>query len=195
MQGKNGNSTSFTFLKAKWSPKSISRLRAVRGTSFNFLPPGLFERTFAEIIRLLRRKETNYEIEVSIEIYKLLMRLTALKPLNPNHEQIDSEVGKVSLFMKEHFSEKITMEDILSQTYYSKNHIERLFKKNMHTTMRDYLYSLRLNRAEELLLSTNKSLKEIAVEVGCGDYRTLHYLFRTKINCTPNEFRKAKKSK
>lgn len=156
---------------------------------------GLFERTFAEIIRLLRRKETNYEIEVSIEIYKLLMRLTALKPLNPNHGQIDSEVGKVSLFMKEHFSEKITMEDILSQTYYSKNHIERLFKKNMHTTMRDYLYSLRLNRAEELLLSTNKSLKEIAVEVGCGDYRTLHYLFRTKINCTPNEFRKAKKSK
>ncbi len=152
-----------------------------------------YERNFAEIIRLLRRKESNYEINVSIEIYKLLMRLTAEKSLNPNHEQIDSEVGKVSLYMKEHFSERISIKDILSQTYYSKNSIERLFKKNMHTTMWDYLSSLRLNRAEELLLSTNKSLKEIAAECGCGDYRTLHYLFRTKVNCTPNEFRKSKK--
>ena len=67
--------------------------------------------------------------------------------------------------------------------------MERLFKEKMHMTMKDYLYSLRLRRAQELLITTDLSLKEIAEATGLSEYRALYYLFIHNIGCTPNEFR------
>ena len=49
-----------------------------------------------------------------------------------------------------------------------------------------------ITRAKELLISTDKSIKEISLELG---FQTIHYfslLFKKKVGMTPTEFRKRK---
>ena len=53
-----------------------------------------------------------------------------------------------------------------------------------------YISQLRMNRAKELLVSTNQSVKEITS--ACGYYSQSHFtkLFIDHEGCTPTEFRK-----
>ncbi len=141
-----------------------------------------------KIIKLLKEKGQNYEMMISSLVYEMLLNIVENTP-SVNKEKIDVSISNVVSYIKNNFDQKITIKNILENTTYSKNHMERLFKEKMHMTMKDYLYSLRLRRAQELLISTDMSLKEIAEATGLSEYRALYYLFIHNIGCTPNEFR------
>ena len=141
-----------------------------------------------KIIKLLKEKKENYEMMTSALIYEMLLKIVENSP-SGNKEKIDVSISNVVSYIKNNFDQKITIKNILEHTTYSKNHMERLFKEKMHMTMKDYLYSLRLRRAQELLITTDLSLKEIAEATGLSEYRALYYLFIHNIGCTPNEFR------
>ena len=141
-----------------------------------------------KIIKLLKEKKENYEMMISSLAYEMLLNIVENTPLN-SKEKIDVSISSVVSYIKNNFDQKITIKNILEHTNYSKNHMERLFKEKMHMTMKEYLYSLRLRRAQELLITTDLSLKEIAEATGLSEYRALYYLFIHNIGCTPNEFR------
>ena len=82
------------------------------------------------------------------------------------------------------------MRDILKHSGYSKNHLERLFKQRMNMTMQEYIFKLRLQRAQELIAESDMYYKEIANAVGLSDYRALVYLFKKALGITPSEYRK-----
>ena len=130
----------------------------------------------------------NYEMMISSLVYEMLLNIVENTP-SGSKEKIDVSISNVVSYIKNNFDQKITIQNILEHTTYSKNHMERLFKEKMHMTMKDYLYSLRLRRAQELLITTDLSLKEIAEATGLSEYRALYYLFIHNIGCTPNEFR------
>lgn len=155
----------------------------VKGVKREFVTPYI-----QKIIKLLREKQTDYELKISSLVYEMLLNIVENASAD-TEEKIDISISNVVSYIKNNFDKKITIKDILSHTTYSKNHMERLFKEKMHMTMKDYLYSLRLRRAQELLITTDLTLKEIAEATGLSEYRALHYLFTHNIGCTPNEFR------
>lgn len=69
-------------------------------------------------------------------------------------------------------------------------HLSRIFKKNLGLTFKEYLYSIRLTHACRLLLHTNKSTLEIALEAGFPDLRSFGRQFDRVYHMTPKEYRK-----
>jgi transcriptional regulator GlxA family with amidase domain len=57
-----------------------------------------------------------------------------------------------------------------------------------------YLARYRLDRARELLLSTDQSVAEIAAATGFRDPFYLSRVFRRAEGCSPNEYRRSKGS-
>lgn len=73
----------------------------------------------------------------------------------------------------------------------SANHFSALFSQNMGQTFIEYLTSLRMLHAREMLRCTGKRSSEIAAEVGYKDAHYFSYLFKKTQGMTPSEYRKA----
>ena len=71
----------------------------------------------------------------------------------------------------------------------SANHFSAMFSQKMGQTFIEYLTSLRMHRAKELLRCTDKRSGEIALEVGYKDSHYFSFLFKKTQGCTPSEYR------
>jgi len=73
----------------------------------------------------------------------------------------------------------------------SPSYFKHLFVTFTDITPLNYIISLRLNHAIELMNNTNKSIKEIAENVGYSDSLYFGRLFKKKFGITPTEYRKS----
>lgn len=87
-------------------------------------------------------------------------------------------------------SHNMSVGEMAKHLHFSPSHLEREFKKYMGRSIRDFLAARRLEQAENLLLTTSLSVKEIAERVGYADTVGLIHLFKKHRNCTPLAFRK-----
>lgn len=92
-------------------------------------------------------------------------------------------------YINKHSSEPITLQSIADHFHLSASHLSRLFNKAYHTSPINYLISVRLANACDLLLATRKSISEVASEVGYDNFSHFNVLFRKHMGCTPNAFR------
>ena len=72
---------------------------------------------------------------------------------------------------------------------FSPNYLSAVFSREMGQTVVDYLTSKRMERARELLRTTNLRSGQIAAAVGYRDCRYFSALFRKVHGCTPGEYR------
>jgi len=73
--------------------------------------------------------------------------------------------------------------------YLSREYISRRFKQRFSVNLSDYIQTIRLNRAKELLSETEARIYEIALEVGYQDDKYFRKVFKKQFGMTPNEFR------
>lgn len=100
-------------------------------------------------------------------------------------------MSDVIQYINEHSAEPLTLQGISDHFHLSPSHLSRLFAKAYHSSPINYLISVRLANASDLLISTQRSIHEIAALVGYDNLNHFNVLFRKRIGCTPNEFRKA----
>ena len=93
-------------------------------------------------------------------------------------------------YMNGHYTEPLTLKSIAQQYNMSCEHLSRIFKKNLGLTVKEYLYSIRLSHACRMLLHTNKSTLEIAMEAGFPDLRSFGRQFDRVYHMTPKEYRR-----
>ena len=82
-----------------------------------------------------------------------------------------------------------SVNDIISDTYYSHATVSNAFRRYLGVTLSDYLINLRLDYAAELLTNTSMTTLEICSAVG---YDSLSYFikqFRKKFGTTPHKYR------
>jgi AraC-like DNA-binding protein len=73
----------------------------------------------------------------------------------------------------------------------SKNHFLRVFKQCYKTSPTDYLIRLRLSKALELMAESDRTVSEIAYEVGFSDSNYFTRQFRRVYGQPPTAFRKS----
>ncbi|MDQ6421463.1 response regulator [Paenibacillus sp. LHD-117] len=99
---------------------------------------------------------------------------------------------KAKTFIEERFRELITVQMVADHVYLSPEWLSTLFKKNAGMTFLDYLTHLRMEKAKELLQDVSLKIYQIGSEVGYRDTVYFSKLFKRKVGCTPNEYRKLK---
>ena len=88
----------------------------------------------------------------------------------------------------------ISTDAVANKLHISRSYLKQLFKKNMNMTLKEYIASLRIIKAEQYLLETNLSFSEIAAKCGYGTPRSLTRAFLKKHNLTPSEYRESRKN-
>lgn len=102
-------------------------------------------------------------------------------------------IGEVENYLKSHYFENITLKDLGKKYYVNSAYLGQMFKKQFGESFKDYLNQLRIQKAEEFLIYSDKKIYEIANEIG---YKDIDYFINKFISikgCTPAKFRKQMK--
>jgi len=104
-------------------------------------------------------------------------------------------ITDITDYIDAHFREKLTLHGIAAACFYNPSYFSRRFKEYYGKNLTAYIREKRLNEACRLLRESSMTAEEIAGAVGFGDKAQFYRSFRTQYACTPDEFRKSKKTR
>lgn len=101
-----------------------------------------------------------------------------------------SMLADAKSYICQHFDdENISLNSVAAYVNISPNHFSRIFSQEMGQTFVEYLTSVRMEKAKELLRTSSMKTAEIAFAVGYKDPHYFSNLFKKTQECTPKEFR------
>jgi transcriptional regulator GlxA family with amidase domain len=112
------------------------------------------------------------------------------KTLSPILLGDDNDIKISILWMKDNLQEQITTQLLAQKSNMKERTYLRRFKKIVNSTPINYLQLLRIEKAKELLISTNKSFDEITFEVGFFNESSFRRLFKRETSLNPGVYRK-----
>ena len=101
-----------------------------------------------------------------------------------------SEVEKVKSYIYAHYQEDISLEFLSGEVYLSPGYMSYIFKKETGEGLVQFIRKFRLEKAKELLCTTNKKIVQICAETGFTNPSYFCKSFREYYGCSPERFRK-----
>jgi two-component system response regulator YesN len=102
----------------------------------------------------------------------------------------DGIVRKAMQFIDEHFAESISVKDVADEVCVSESYFKSVFKKGSGYSYSEYLTRVRMEKAKELLHTTEKSVTEIAMDIGFHTPTSFSSLFRREVGLSPSQYKK-----
>jgi AraC-like DNA-binding protein len=96
-------------------------------------------------------------------------------------------IVQAKLFIDSQYADKIDLDNISDEAYFSKFHFIRLFKKIYGRTPHQYLTFVRIEKAIQLL-STGQSPSEVCYSVGFESLSSFGSLFKRIVGISPSAF-------
>ena len=117
----------------------------------------------------------------------LLSRFYAL----PNQETETNaiNIAKSVSYIENNFTESISIDELAKISHLSARHFTRLFTASYHITPGNYILSLRMQYACQLLKNTTETISEIALQTGYGDSNYFSRQFHKFYGMSPREYR------
>lgn len=98
-------------------------------------------------------------------------------------------IHKVVDYMRAHYAEKFTLEDVAKIVYISPSYLSRIFKKETGVSFNHYLNNIRIEKSKHLLLSNEIRLVDIAPLVGFEDQSYYSKVFKRTTGILPSMYR------
>lgn len=93
-------------------------------------------------------------------------------------------------YIEEHYAESLTLEQVSGVVGLSPSYLSTVFKKDTGVTFLEYLSSVRMDMAKQLLKNTSFTVADICEKVGYSDVRYFTKSFKKYSGLKPNEYRK-----
>jgi two-component system response regulator YesN len=95
---------------------------------------------------------------------------------------------------KEHIKQSyhksdISLQSVAAHVYMSPNHFSTVFSQGSGTTFIEYLTSVRIKRAKQLLLESDMRCSDITYETGYSDPHYFSFIFKKQTGMSPREYR------
>lgn len=101
---------------------------------------------------------------------------------------INETIVEITKYIDENYTSDITLEDVAGQFFITPQYLSKLFKENTGKNFSEYIISMRLTKAKELLDTTNMSIKDISYNIGYNDPNYFSRLFKKEMGISPSEY-------
>ena len=106
----------------------------------------------------------------------------------------DKYVMKVVEYIEKNYTSTISVPDLLEIVPLSRRVFEKRFRKDTGTSIYKFLQRYRVDKFASLLLTSDRSIEDIAISCGFSDSRNISRIFSAYKGMTPTEFRKHSQS-
>ncbi|MBQ7769938.1 MAG: helix-turn-helix transcriptional regulator, partial [Clostridia bacterium] len=101
----------------------------------------------------------------------------------------NSKIAVVRNYIEQNYDKEICIGALAREIGYSTPHLINKFKAHYGTTPKAFLSQVKVLKAKELLLSTDKLSREIAYLLGFADELYFIRFFKKRVGVTPKQFR------
>jgi AraC-like DNA-binding protein len=169
---------------------NLNRLNTLKPQAIkdNYKLLQLFEQIFEEAVN----SHSSVSLQLLlVKIMTTLAELTTDKTITiyDKDKSKTSLIRKVEVILNDNTVKELTVDSIARSLHMSYGHLSRIYKKEAGITILERFNKIRLEKATELLLNTNYSIKEIAFKVGFSSQFYFSRLFHEKMGITPSDFR------
>lgn len=155
----------------------------------------LVEQLFRELLENNHRSPYHAEF-CSLYVYQLFISLARLSAALPklkierggNLQSVSHALDTISQSVRS--ANVPSVEMLASSCNMSVSNFRKVFRKVTGLSPKDYITKCFVNKAQQLLLTTDKSISDICAESGFGDISWFNRQFFAKTNMTPSAFRK-----
>ena len=98
-------------------------------------------------------------------------------------------VPRIKDYIEAHLSEPLSLLRISTQVYLSPNYCNSLFRGQTGETITSYVIRLRMERARDWILNTDRPLTDISASLGYAHYSYFSKLFKKKMKISPAKLR------
>lgn len=168
---------------------------SLREYSFPFSVSG---KKWLKIINLLNSagvlSDPDAEASSVLQIIHLLAdpsEMTAIVKL-PQEENSASRIKKIDHFISCHLLNKFTLDEIASYSGMTRTYFCLFFKKHYGVSLTDYVNQKRLDAACSMLLQTDLSIADIAVQCGFPTVTYFNRMFKMRKGVSPGNYRAGK---
>lgn len=146
-----------------------------------------------QMIQELQLCRENYEELLSLNLRHIFIMIHRyLKEGRKSGSDIQYEIERATHYFNENYSSHINIEEYALSRHLSVCWFIRSFRQILKVTPMQYILSLRMANAQNLLESTGYNISEIAAAVGYDNPLYFSRLFHRHTGMSPSEYRKLK---
>ncbi|WP_054707600.1 AraC family transcriptional regulator [Bacillus sp. JCM 19041] len=101
------------------------------------------------------------------------------------------EIDQALNYIQDHLHDPLTLHRLAKEVSYSPYHFSRIFKERTGLPPLYYVSTMRLQRAKELLLTTDFDVRDIGMEIGQQSLGTFTSRFTKSVGLPPAQFRQS----
>ena len=198
-----------SFYHVHFFPEILSQITLEKGSSVNLMHSLLFCCTpfhrqqatpeMAELISsIIHLYNTKSEPLASANINLYILRIILIvlqshESLSDAHSPAKMQGHYISFtlnYIEHHYMDKILIADIADELNISSRYLSKLFSQYMNLSLANYINVYRINRAIELMDTTDLTFTEISGMIGLKDSQHFSKLFYHVIGTTPSQYKK-----
>lgn len=134
------------------------------------------------------RADENFEFLIALKKVLPQMNNRALPIILPITD--DERMQRIITYLEKNVAESLSLKQVSQQFHMSERSMSRLFQTVLHISFLQYLKTLRMVKAIEIILKTNKSISDVSYSVGYNNIGSFSNAFYEFTNSRPSDFRK-----
>lgn len=138
------------------------------------------DNAFENLFRVLKDKKINYSIDAAHAFAGILVELIKISGPRDSKKDLTETIS----------TDSVNLASAAKKAGYSKFHFSRLFKKTTGLSPWTYALGLKIDRAKEMLMNSDVSVKEVSLTVGIKDPNYFSRLFAKHAGMPPGVYRK-----
>ncbi len=111
------------------------------------------------------------------------------------HSESRKTVMDITAYITSHYAESLTLHALAEKHYISPYYLSRIFKKTTGVSFPEYVNSVRIRAAKELLSEPALSVADVAMRTGFSSLTHFGRCFKALVGISPREYRAASAKK
>lgn len=156
-----------------------------------------------ELFKEMTQLEVGYEYAMISQLLRLMTiyyreipfkqdqakKVSFVEAVN-NHDTLE-RLNAIFMYVENHFTEGMTLDDIAEVVGFSPYYFARFFKKNTGQTFMQFLTDYRINQAKYILSHEKIPMIEVAEKSGFSSVKTFHHVFKEQVGVSPLKYQKS----
>jgi two-component system response regulator YesN len=127
------------------------------------------------------------KLSKTVTVYEAAIK----KYLSESVSEHRQEIQIILDYIQEHYKANINLNDLAKMAGYSNSYLSAVFKKECGTTISDYINSVRISKAKELLRETEMYSYNVAKNTGFTDESYFGRIFKKYTGMSPDKYRRS----
>lgn len=150
---------------------------------------------FNKLFSTLKVSPPVYEIFSKAYLYEMLATVFSISGSFEEVETVNychtRKIKEIITYIHDNYAAPITVSELAQIANMSQGHFTRLFKRFTAKSPIDYVISIRLSKAVEMLTDTDEKLINVAIENGFNSMSYFIRMFNAYFGCSPSKYRKS----